>query len=126
MSSNISPDKDVSKVDAAFAKQNIPSVEEQQLAVDNINKALQEHGVDPKWQEYVTLTFGYISLALYKMCVASDKDQAAKDIAQDLQNRWDNWAKDYEAKKAHNDASAQNDTTAGDNPTASEKSSANK
>lgn len=101
---DILPTADPKQADEAFAKEGIPSVEQQQLALDQVRKLLNDAGVDGRFDEYVTATFSYISSALYKMATATDRDAALKEIADDLKQKWENWVKEREAKEAQKKA----------------------
>lgn len=112
--SDILPTNDPKQANEAFAANGIPSVEQQQLALDTVRKLLNDAGVDPRFDEYVTATFSYIAGALYKMSTATDKEAALKEIAEDLKQKWETWVKEREAKEAQKKADEENAAAAGD------------
>lgn len=103
---NILPNTDKEKADQAFAKEGIPLVEQQQLALDQVRKLMSDHGVDPRFDEYVTATFSYILSALLKVATATDRDAASKEIADDLKQKWETWVANREKQEKEKEQAA--------------------
>ncbi|CAK7896167.1 hypothetical protein CAAN1_03S02278 [[Candida] anglica] len=69
----------------------IPSAAEQHSLMEMARSILNPNGENPRIDEYITSTFSYISASLYKVATATDKDAAAKAIADDLSEKFDRW-----------------------------------
>lgn len=89
-------------------KNDLPSPEQTKQIEDAVRKLLNPNGENPNMDQYVTNTFNYITGMFDKMQSASYPDAASKEIAEDLKQKFDNWAKSYkqaegqEAEKSEN------------------------
>ncbi|KAK6459771.1 uncharacterized protein RJT20DRAFT_132889 [Scheffersomyces xylosifermentans] len=86
---------------------DVPSVSEQQTLMSLVRTALNPEGKDPRVDEYITATFSYISGAFYKMATSTDKEATAKETAEDLNTRFENWVAEREKKKAEDEEQSQ-------------------
>lgn len=66
--------------------------------MEKMQSVLNPNGENPQVGEYIMSSFQYIMNALTKMQQATDKDAAAKEIADDLSQKFDNWVKSRAAK----------------------------
>lgn len=90
-------------------KNDLPSPEQTRQIEDAVRNLLNPNGENPNMDQYVTNTFDYITNMFDKMQNASDPDAASKEIAEDLRQKFDNWAEKYkqaevpEAEKSENE-----------------------
>lgn len=81
------------EINQDLIKAELPTLDQQQKMEDLVKQAF------PQYASYVGATFNYISNASYKLATAKDKDQASKEIAEDLKSKWDNFVKQREQQK---------------------------
>lgn len=79
--------------------EDVPSPLEQQSLMQLTRAILNPNGDDPRIDQYITSSFSYILSAFYKMATATDKDVAAKEIADDLNTKFENWVAARESDK---------------------------
>ncbi|KAG2731536.1 hypothetical protein G9P44_005123 [Scheffersomyces stipitis] len=79
---------------------DIATVQEQQSLINLVKNVLNPNGDDPRVDQYISSTFQYISGVLYKMSVSTDKEATAKEIAEDLSERFNKWKDEREKQKA--------------------------
>ena len=72
-------------------------------------KVLDPNNENPHMGEYIKGTFSYIANAMIKMQTTNDRQATAKEIAEDLSQKFDDWVKSREAAKENQSAE---DTTA--------------
>ncbi|CUM45497.1 uncharacterized protein AC631_05250 [Debaryomyces fabryi] len=75
-----------------------PLVQQQQTIMDLFRNALNPNGEYPQVDEYLTSTFSYVQNVFNKMQTAEDKDATAKEIAEDLTDRFDKWMSEQQNK----------------------------
>lgn len=83
-------------------KNDLPTPEQQKEFELTVRKLLNPNGENPQMDQYVTNTFDYISNMFDKMQKSDNPEVAAKEIAEDLKVKFENWAnsqKEKEAKK---------------------------
>lgn len=68
--------------------------------LENITqKVLDPNNENPHMGEYIKGTFSYIANAMIKMQTTNDRQATAKEIADDLTQKFDNWVKNREEAK---------------------------
>ncbi|KAK6205651.1 uncharacterized protein RJT21DRAFT_4988 [Scheffersomyces amazonensis] len=72
----------------------IPSAEELQSIAKRI---LNPHGENPQMDEFISGAFSYISQVMLKMSTTTNREETAKEIAQDLTTKFEAWIKSREA-----------------------------
>lgn len=75
-----------------------PLVQQQQTIMDLFRNALNPNGEYPQVDDYLTSTFSYVQNVFNKMQTAEDKDATAKEIAEDLTDRFDKWMSEQQNK----------------------------
>lgn len=73
---------------------------EQNALLQLAKNILNPNGKDPNIDEYINATFGYILGALHKVSIADNKEAAAREIAEDLTEKFETWKADRENRKA--------------------------
>ncbi|ODV79845.1 uncharacterized protein CANTADRAFT_49317 [Suhomyces tanzawaensis NRRL Y-17324] len=86
--------------------QEAPLPQEQQTLMSLARLILNPDGKDPRIDQYITSTFSYILGALYKMTTSSDREATAKEIADDLNRRFESWVAEREKKEKDAQAAA--------------------
>ncbi|ODV66198.1 hypothetical protein HYPBUDRAFT_99028, partial [Hyphopichia burtonii NRRL Y-1933] len=81
----------------------LPSLQEQQDFISLVKQILNPNGEDPRIDEYITSTFSYILNVLYKMVTTDDKEATAKEIAQDLNDKFDRWVEQRTKQEQENE-----------------------
>lgn len=66
---------------------------------DIAQKILNPDNNNPTMNEYIQSTFAYIGTALMKMQNTNDRQATAKEIADDLTQRFEAWVESREAEK---------------------------
>ncbi|EER30599.1 predicted protein [Candida tropicalis MYA-3404] len=66
---------------------------------DIAQKILNPNNNNPTMNEYIQSTFAYIGTALMKMQTTNDKQATAKEIADDLTQRFETWVQNREAEQ---------------------------
>lgn len=101
----------------AAQKAEMPSEAEQEKLLGSLHNILNPNGDNPKVDQYLSSTFGYIRNSLNKISTAEDKDKATKEIADDLKSKLENWANlkkaelaAVDAKKAETEANPASET----------------
>lgn len=79
-------------------KGQYPTSEDKDKLVALVKSILNPNGENPKVDEYINGTFGYIEGVLKKMALSENKEETAEEIAQDLNQRFDQWTEQLEAK----------------------------
>lgn len=72
---------------------DLPTPEQTKQFEGAVRTLLNPNGDNPTMDQYITSTFNYITNMFDKMQNASDSDAAAKEIAEDLKEKFENWAK---------------------------------
>mmetsp|Transcript_2074 Transcript_2074/g.2258 ORF Transcript_2074/g.2258 Transcript_2074/m.2258 type:complete len:140 (+) Transcript_2074:699-1118(+) len=80
------------------SENDAPLVQQQQTIMDLFRNALNPNGEYPQVDEYLTSTFSYVQNVFNKMQTAEDKDATAKEIAEDLTDRFDKWMTEQQNK----------------------------
>ena len=92
-----------SDVESTSTENGAPLAEQQQSIMNLFRNALNPNGENPKVDEYLTSTFGYIQNVFNKMQTTEDKDATAEEIAQDLTDRFEKWISEREDQKKDSD-----------------------
>lgn len=80
-------------------KNDLPSPEQTKELEDTVRKLLNPNGENKQMDLYVSSTFNYIGNMFSKMQNAPDSELAAKEIAEDLKMKFENWANSQKAKQ---------------------------
>lgn len=80
-------------------KDDLPTPEQQKEFETTVRKILNPDGENKQMDQYVTNTFDYISNMFDKMQKAPDPELAAKEIAEDLKQKFENWADSQKEKQ---------------------------
>lgn len=89
---------DEAKLQELQAKGQYPTSEDKEKLVSLVKSILNPNGENPKVDDYINGTFGYIEGVLRKMALSENKEDTAKEIADDLNQRFDRWAAELEEK----------------------------
>ncbi|KAG5422316.1 hypothetical protein I9W82_001411 [Candida metapsilosis] len=65
---------------------------------------LNPNNENPQMNEYIQATMSYIGNAMYKMQTTNDKDATAKEIANDLTEKFNHWKEEREKNKSQEGA----------------------
>lgn len=88
-----------------------PLAQEQNILMELTRKVLNPNGDDPRVDQYITSCFSYILGVLYKMSVSNNREETAKEIAQDLNHKFEAWVSEREKAKAEEAAAEANGAT---------------
>jgi hypothetical protein len=80
--------------------ESAPLNTEQNALLQLAKNILNPNGKDPNIDEYINATFGYILGALHKVSTSDNKEAAAREIAEDLTEKFETWKADRENRKA--------------------------
>lgn len=80
----------------------LPLLNQQQSIMSLLRNALNPNGENPKVDEYITSTFGYVQNVFHRMQTTNDKDATAKEIAEDLSSKFDKWLSEQKKERAEN------------------------
>ncbi|RCK58091.1 hypothetical protein Cantr_06045 [Candida viswanathii] len=78
---------------------------------DIAKKILNPNNDNPTMNEYILSTFAYIGTALMKMQTTNDRQATAKEIADDLTQKFETWVQNREAEKKKQEEAAQQTIT---------------
>lgn len=81
-------------------KNDLPTPEQQKEFEQTVRKLLNPNGENAQMDQYVTNTFDYISNMFDKMQKSDNPEVAAKEIAEDLKVKFENWANSQKEKDA--------------------------
>lgn len=94
----MSATNDEKKLQDLQDKGEYPTTEDKDKLVALVKSILNPNGENPKVDEYINGTFGYIEGVLKKMALSENKEETAEEIAQDLNERFDQWTAQLEEK----------------------------
>ncbi|CAI5758322.1 unnamed protein product [Candida verbasci] len=99
--SNDANANDANANDANANNNSDPKLNQQDLdkIKDVASKILNPNNEHPQINEYIQSTFSYIGNAMYKMQTTNDRDATAKEIANDLTNKFETWVKNREEQQ---------------------------
>lgn len=92
-------DKTSAGPEATAQHHDLPLSEDAQKLMDLTKSILNPNGDNPHVDEYITASFQYILGAFYKMTTSSDKEATAREIAADLNAKFDHWVSEREKQK---------------------------
>lgn len=103
------------KIQEIDSDEQVVLPEQQQLLFALVKSVLNPNGEDPRIDEYISSTFNYILGIFYKMTTAENKDEAAQEIAADLNERFDKWVEEREQASKKHDNDIENKIESSDN-----------
>lgn len=89
--SDIDEQQVTERLEQAEERGELPSLPQQQWLLSAARRMLNPSGENPGVDEYIVSSFSYLLNVMYKMATASDREAAAREIGQDLQNRFNKW-----------------------------------